>query len=77
MVVNVMLGGELFILTTISVTLTYFTYIMTSHHDRLVACHVSAIPKNACLSRCSIPGHPDRLRSNNRTRNASQGFFSG
>jgi len=33
-----------------------------SHHDGSVACHVSAIQKDAHLACCSLPEYHDRMR---------------
>jgi hypothetical protein len=54
-VVDVMLAGELYT----SVVLTLLKH-HASHHDRPITCHVSAIKKDADISRCHLSGHQNR-----------------
>jgi hypothetical protein len=73
MVVNAMLDGEL-LSYSISMLSTWLEQ-HTSYNDHPVTCHVSAIPKDARLSLCNIPGYPDHLWS--RDCNAGQAYLLG
>jgi hypothetical protein len=60
-VVNTILGGELYT----SMILTSLKH-PASYHDRSVTCHVSAVQKDADISRRHLCGHQNRHCSDER-----------